>query len=180
MESAVEQAQASAERRGLRLSLSLPPNPVRVRHDPQRIGQVVTNLVGNAVKFTPRGGSVAVELVADAEGAKIIVRDTGVGIDTSELPQIFERFYRGTLAHEARASGSGLGLAIVKSIVDLHAGRVTVDSRLGSGTTFTVILPRDPRSLEETRTAPIDESGLATRSDTTPGEVADSSPSPAS
>jgi signal transduction histidine kinase len=180
VESAVEQAQASAARRGLGLSLSLPPNPVRVQHDPQRIGQVVTNLVGNALKFTPRGGSVAVELAAGAEGARIVVRDTGVGIDTSELPQIFDRFYRGTLAHEARASGSGLGLAIVKSIVDLHSGRVTVDSRLGAGTTFTVILPRDPRSLDETRAAPIDEGGLTTRPEATPDEVADSSPSPAS
>ena len=133
VESAVEQAHASAARRGLRLSVSLPPNPVRIRHDPQRIGQVVTNLVGNALKFTPRGGSVEVELLPDAEGARIVVRDTGVGIDSSELPRIFDRFYRGTLAHEARASGSGLGLAIVKSIVDLHAGRIAVDSRLGAG-----------------------------------------------
>jgi signal transduction histidine kinase len=180
VESAVEQAQASAARRGLRLSLSLPPNPIRVRHDPQRIGQVVTNLVGNAVKFTPRGGSVAVELAADAEGAQIVVRDTGVGIEGSELNRIFDRFYRGTLAHEARASGSGLGLAIVKSIVDLHSGRITVDSRLGSGTTFTVILPRDPRSLDDTLATLVDEAGQPSGPDAIPAEVADSSPSPAS
>ncbi|MDP9482463.1 MAG: HAMP domain-containing histidine kinase [Chloroflexota bacterium] len=180
VESAVEQAQASAARRGLRLGLSLPPNPVRVRHDPQRIGQVVTNLVGNAVKFTPRGGSVEVELVADSAGARIVVRDSGVGIDSSELPQIFDRFFRGTLAHEARASGSGLGLAIVKSIVDLHAGRITVDSGLGSGTTFTVILPRDPRSLDDARSALVDEQVLPSEPGALPTEVADSSPSPAS
>ena len=67
---------------------------------------------------------MTVELRPDAEGARIVVRDTGVGIDASELPHIFDRFYRGTMANEARGSGSGLGLAIVKSIVDLHAGRV--------------------------------------------------------
>ncbi len=149
VESSVEQAQATASRRGLTLRLSLPRNPVRIRHDPQRIGQVVTNLVGNAIKFTPRGGTVEVELQPDPDGARIIVRDSGVGIDPSELPHIFERFYRGTMANEARGSGSGLGLAIVKSIVDLHAGRITVDSRLGGGTTFAVILPKDPRAVPE-------------------------------
>ncbi|MCU0482722.1 MAG: HAMP domain-containing histidine kinase [Chloroflexi bacterium] len=149
VESAVEQAGAQADRRGIALSLQLPPNPVRIRHDPQRIGQVMANLIGNALKFTPRGGTVSVEVRPGRAGASILVRDTGVGIDTTELPHIFERFYRGSQASEARGSGSGLGLAIVKSIVDMHAGRVTVESRLGSGTTFTVSLPRDPRPAEQ-------------------------------
>jgi signal transduction histidine kinase len=74
------------------------------------------------------------------------VRDTGVGIDARELPRIFERFYRGSEANEARGSGSGLGLAIVKSIVDMHGGRISVESRVGAGTTFVVALPRDPRT----------------------------------
>jgi heavy metal sensor kinase len=146
IESAVEQAEAAAQRRGVRLTLHLPDAPVRIRHDPQRIGQVVGNLVGNALKFTPRNGSVDVELRPSAEGAEIEVRDTGVGIDPAELPHIFERFYRGAQANEARGSGSGLGLAIVKSIVDMHGGRISVESRLGTGTTFLVTLPRDPRT----------------------------------
>jgi signal transduction histidine kinase len=108
------------------------------------------------------------------------VRDTGIGIDSTELPRIFDRFYRGALAHEARGSGSGLGLAIVKSIVDLHAGRVTVDSRLGSGATFTVILPKDPRSLDDARAASAEEIGRPSEADPIATEVADSSPSPAS
>ena len=145
VESAVEQAAAGAARRGIGLTLQLSPNPVRIRHDPQRVGQVVANLVGNALKFTPRDGTVTVEVKPLREGAAIVVRDTGVGIDTTELPHIFERFYRGSRASEARGSGSGLGLAIVKSIVDMHGGRVSVESRLGTGTTFTVALPRDPR-----------------------------------
>jgi signal transduction histidine kinase len=153
IESAVEQAAPAARRRGVELTLRMPDGPVRVRHDPQRIGQVVTNLVGNALKFTPRGGSVAVELRPHREGAQIEVRDTGVGIDPSELPRIFERFYRGSRSNEARGSGSGLGLAIVRSIVDMHGGRVAVESRLGAGSTFTVTLPHDPR-LSDERAAP--------------------------
>jgi signal transduction histidine kinase len=148
VESAVEQATAVARRRGIALALQLPPNPVRIRHDPQRVGQVMANLIGNALKFTPPGGTVTVEVRPQRGGAAVVVRDTGVGIDTTELPHIFERFYRGSQASEARGSGSGLGLAIVKSIVDMHGGRVAVESRLGTGTTFTVTLPRDPRPAE--------------------------------
>ena len=133
VESAVEQAHNGAARRGLRLSVSLPPNPVRIRHDPQRIGQVVSQPRRQRREVHATGRIGRGRAAPDVEGARIVVRDTGVGIDSPELPRIFDRFYRGTLAHEARASGSGLGLAIVKSIVDLHAGRITVDSRLGEG-----------------------------------------------
>ena len=101
-------------------------------------------------------GLVEVDLRPTAEGAEIEVRDTGVGIDPAELPRIFERFYRGSQANEARGVGSGLGLAIVKSIVDMHGGRVSVESRLGVGTTFLVSLPRDPRTetVSEPEVAP--------------------------
>jgi signal transduction histidine kinase len=109
---------------------------------------VVTNLVGNAIKFTPPGGSVRVVVAPFRDGARIDVDDTGIGIDASELPRIFERFYRGSRANEARGSGSGLGLAIVRSIVDMHHGSVSVDSRVGSGSKFSVFLPRDPRTDE--------------------------------
>ncbi len=125
---------------------------------------------------------MTVELQPVAEGARIVVRDTGVGIDAAELPHIFDRFYRGTMANEARGSGSGLGLAIVKSIVDLHAGRVTVDSRLGAGTTFTVLLPRDPRAASEAPPAVSpSETEIERRVEgAVRPEVADSSPSTAS
>jgi signal transduction histidine kinase len=146
IESAVEQAQVSARRRGLNLTAEMPGMPVSTRHDPQRLGQVLTNLIGNAMKFTPRGGSVRVTLAPYLRGARINVIDTGVGIGPEELPHIFDRFYRGSRANEARGSGSGLGLAIVRSIVDMHGGRVMVESRVGSGTTFSVTLPADPRT----------------------------------
>jgi len=123
-----------------------PEAPIQIRHDPVRIGQVVTNLVGNAIKFTPRGGRVTVGVRGEPDGSAVItVADTGIGIDAAELPRIFDRFFRGARASEARGSGSGLGLAIVRSIVEMHGGTVTVESRLGAGSTFRVVLPPNPR-----------------------------------
>ena len=148
VEQAVEQADAAARRRGLDLAVSLPEHQLRIRHDPVRVGQVVANLVGNAIKFTPRGGRIRVDVAPTDFGVQIVVGDSGVGIDAEELPRIFERFYRGTRANEARGSGSGLGLAIVQSIVEMHGGTVRVSSRLNAGSTFTVALPRDPRHIE--------------------------------
>jgi signal transduction histidine kinase len=171
VESAVEQAGPAARRRGVSLRLEPAMAPIRLRHDPQRIGQVVTNLVGNAIKFTERNGSVDVSVVPGPDGgARIEVTDTGVGIEPSELPRIFERFYRGSRANEARGSGSGLGLAIVRSIVDMHHGTVEVVSRLGAGSTFTVTLPADPRRE--------DDGGPPTTTETSPdhGKMVDSSP----
>jgi signal transduction histidine kinase len=149
----VEQAEGAAQKRGITLRLHLPDRPVRIRHDPQRIGQVVSNLVLNSIKFTRRGGSVDVSLEAADGGARIDVVDTGVGIDAEELPHIFERFYRGSQANEARGSGSGLGLAIVRSIVDMHGGAIAVESRVGAGSRFIVTLPADPRLVEGTPAA---------------------------
>jgi signal transduction histidine kinase len=153
VESATHQHDAVAARRGVTIDLAMPDSPIRIRHDPPRIGQVVANLVGNAVKFTARGGHVRVSVEPTADGARIDVTDTGVGIDPTELPHIFERFYRGSRANEARGSGSGLGLAIVRSIVDIHGGTVTVESGLEAGSRFTVRLPRDPRHVAGTPAA---------------------------
>ena len=150
VESAVEQARPAARKRGVSLEVELPERPVRIRHDPQRIGQVVSNLVANAIKFTQRGGNISVAVKPSADGAQIEVVDTGIGIDAAELPRIFDRFYRGTRANEARGSGSGLGLAIVRSIVDMHGGNVVVESRVGAGSKFVVTLPRDARPADAT------------------------------
>ena len=111
----------------------------------------MTNLVGNALKFTPRGGGVSVRL-EDREGAVAIeVRDTGPGIPPEELPRIFERFYRGTNTGDARASGSGLGLAIARSIVEMHGGEIDVGSEVGQGTEFRIHLPRTSAPEREAR-----------------------------
>ncbi|HEU0243757.1 MAG TPA: HAMP domain-containing sensor histidine kinase [Candidatus Limnocylindrales bacterium] len=181
IESAVEQQRATAERKGITLTASVPDRPLRIRHDPPRVGQIVSNLVGNAIKFTPAGGDIRVVARAEAGGgARIEVMDTGVGMAPDELPRIFERFYRGAEANEARSTGSGLGLAIVKSIVDMHHGSIAVESRRGVGSRFVVELPRDPREVVEVEPPRPDEEP-ATGSWAPPaaperGKVDDSSP----
>jgi signal transduction histidine kinase len=143
VENAVQQQLPNAERKNISLRVEVPEEPVRQRHDPQRVGQVLTNLIGNAIKFTPADGSVDVVLAQTPDGAELRVSDTGVGIDPQELPMVFERFYRGASAHESRASGSGLGLSIVRQIVEMHNGRIAITSSPGKGTRVSVALPRD-------------------------------------
>jgi two-component system, OmpR family, phosphate regulon sensor histidine kinase PhoR len=122
--------------------------------DPRQLGQAITNLAANAVKFTPRGGQVVVSAAREpsARGAHdagawagdevvIRVRDTGIGIPTDEVPQLFDRFFRATNARKAVIQGTGLGLAIVAEIVAQHHGTVEVESELGIGTTFVIRLP---------------------------------------
>ena len=143
VENAVQQALPSAERKDVTLTMTVPEDPIRQRHDPQRLGQVLGNLIGNAIKFTPGGGKVDVTLEQIRDGAELRVADTGVGIDPQELPNVFDRFYRGAQAHESRAAGSGLGLSIVRSIVEMHDGRIAISSTPGTGTHVSVALPRD-------------------------------------
>jgi signal transduction histidine kinase len=142
VENAVQHAEPMAERKGVELLMHLPDQAVIQLHDPPRIGQVLTNLIGNAIKFTPAGGRVDVELDPTKEGAEISVTDTGVGITADELPYVFERFWRGARTPQERGAGSGLGLAIVKSIVDMHEGRIEIQSAPGSGTRVVVQLPQ--------------------------------------
>lgn len=166
---AVEQAAAGARRAGVAVDERVPTRKVLVRHDAALVGQAVANLVANALKFTTRGGSVLVSVQLLSTGAATVtVRDTGVGISSDELPRIFDRFYRGTeglaaTSRAARATGSGLGLAIVKSIVDMHAGRIVVESLPGEGTSFALTFPADPEAVEEeVPEAPLTEAGPAT------------------
>ncbi len=113
-----------------------------VQADPQQLEQVFTNLISNALKFTPAGGSVLVTLSpADEDGVVIEVRDTGMGIPPDEYPNLFTRFFRASNAAEAALPGTGLGLAIVQEIVHRHGGAVDIESELGVGTTLTVWLP---------------------------------------
>ncbi|MGH2428070.1 MAG: sensor histidine kinase [Candidatus Limnocylindria bacterium] len=140
----VVQAHAEvAERRGIGLGSEVPGSAVELRFDRERIVQLLTNLVGNALKFTPPGGDVELRLLEEADSVTVEVRDTGPGIPAEELPRIFERFYRGTNTGDARASGSGLGLAIVRSIVEMHGGEINVASVVGEGSIFRIRLPRD-------------------------------------
>ncbi|HEX5293143.1 MAG TPA: ATP-binding protein [Streptosporangiaceae bacterium] len=111
-----------------------------VRADSRWMHQVITNLLGNAVKFTPAGGRVTVSTGTDGDLARLTVADTGVGIEPDQLPHVFERFWRGT--NPMRAAGSGIGLAIVAELVRGHDGEIHVTSTPGAGTVFAVSLPR--------------------------------------
>lgn len=142
-EDAVDHAEPMAERKGVALRTHLPDEPIIQPHDPPRLGQVLGNLIGNAIKFTSSGGHVDVSVEATADGASFTVRDDGVGIDPDELEHVFDRFYRGTRRPRERAGGSGLGLAIARSIVDMHHGRVSISSTPDVGTEVLVTLPRD-------------------------------------
>jgi signal transduction histidine kinase len=106
--------------------------------DEERLLQIVVNLVGNAIRFTKRGGRVVVRLVSTGSELEIQVEDTGIGIPVGELPYVFEPYRQ---AHADRG-GTGLGLAIVRGVAQAHGGRVTVESQEGKGSRFTVLLPR--------------------------------------
>ena len=125
----------------------IPPGscvPRRVIGDPTKVRQVLTNLVGNALKFTEEG-SVRIYIEPDGEFLNVRVRDTGIGIDEEFLPQLFEEFVQESDGPSRIYEGSGLGLAITTRLVKLMNGKISVDSKKGEGSTFTVTLPRvDP------------------------------------
>jgi two-component system phosphate regulon sensor histidine kinase PhoR len=110
--------------------------------DEEAIRQIVDNLVDNAIKYTPEGGSVSVACYSDQNSATIEVADTGIGIPRDDLPRIFERFYRVDKARSRELGGTGLGLSIVKHLMQSIGGQIDVTSRVGSGSRFTVHLPR--------------------------------------
>jgi signal transduction histidine kinase/CHASE3 domain sensor protein len=139
---AVESARPSAEEAGLRLELLVDDAP-RIRGDRARLAQLVDNLVANAIKFTPSGGIVEVAAGARHGTVTLSVRDTGPGMSSEELGGLFERFYRTRRAAERQVPGTGLGLAISRAIAEAHGGTITVSSRVGVGTTFTLELPSE-------------------------------------
>ena len=129
-----------ADAKGVTLSSTTPAGVV-VTADRTRLEQVAANLIDNAVKYTPSGGRVDVDVLQDADTAVLRVSDTGPGIPADELPRIFDRLFRGDTSRTER--GLGLGLSLVKAVVEAHGGTVDVCSELGRGSTFTVSLPAD-------------------------------------
>jgi len=130
-----------SEEKNIALVAELPSLPVKIVGDKSAISQLTSNLLDNAFKYTPRGGSVWVRLRSDGQNAIIEVQDTGIGIEISHQNRIFERFYRVDKARSRELGGTGLGLSIVKHIALAHNGRVSLDSTIGIGSTFRVCIP---------------------------------------
>ncbi|HEU5300275.1 MAG TPA: ATP-binding protein [bacterium] len=137
----VDKLRPLADTSRLTLVQSAPPGIV-VFADADRLEQVLTNLVDNALKYTPPGGRVEVQVAAENGEVEVVVNDTGLGIRPEDLPHVFERFYRSDRSRTRGSGGTGLGLAIAKHLVEAHGGRISVSSRPNEGTTFTVRMPR--------------------------------------
>jgi PAS domain S-box-containing protein len=138
LRAAAEMYAGLAAEQGVALSVQADDDVPAVQADRARLLQVLSNLVGNAVKFTPAGGSVRIGAERAGEGVRCWVRDTGRGIDAEHLPRLFERFWQG---HRGDTQGLGLGLTIAKAIVDAHGGRIWAESVPGQGSTFSFTLP---------------------------------------
>ena len=135
--------EARIDAKKLDVELDIGDKKLMVDADPSQIAQVLRNLIDNAIKFTPEGGSLRLGAKADIKQAVISVRDSGKGIDKESIPHLFERFYKAEKAHTpGESAGTGLGLAIVKRIIDQHDQEITVESDLGKGTCFTFTLKR--------------------------------------
>jgi signal transduction histidine kinase len=137
----LESFQAQASKQGIALSASITPDVGMVMMDTSRIGRVLNNLISNALRHTKSGGQV--QLIAEREAGlvRIKVADSGEGIAPEDLPYVFDQFYRGEKSRSRQTGGVGLGLAIARGIVEAHGGEISVESQLGSGSTFCFTLP---------------------------------------
>jgi len=137
----IEAVRARARAGEIELQTDLPEDLPLVDIDPQRIGQVLRNLLDNALTHTPPGGEIAIAAHADAQWVEVCVRDTGSGIAAKDLPYVFERFYRADRSRSRATGGAGLGLAIVRQLVQAHGGQIEVESEAGQGARFIFTLP---------------------------------------
>jgi signal transduction histidine kinase len=137
---AVEAARPLADKRQIELR-DQSETKLQLLGDRDRVGQVIDNLLSNALKFTPEGGVITIDVARSNGNARLVVSDTGVGMRSDEIRHLFERFYRTDAATEQAVQGSGLGLSICKAIVEAHGGAITADSRLGFGTSLMIELP---------------------------------------
>lgn len=132
-----------AKEKGIELSVHFDSEEIDFRFDPDRIEQVLTNLIDNAIRHVPDSASVVISGKTDERGLYFEVSDQGPGIPEEDLPFLFERFYKGDKSRTRGVSGTGLGLAIAKNIIDAHRGNISVKSKLGQGTTFSFFIPRN-------------------------------------
>ncbi len=133
--------EAEAESRNMQLEVHLEEAPEYCYADPKRLKQIILNLVNNAFRYTPEGGTITIVARQQNHDFLFSVQDTGMGIAPEDLDKIFDRFYRTDRSRDRESGGSGLGLAITKALVDAHGGWIKVESQLNEGTIFTVMLP---------------------------------------
>jgi signal transduction histidine kinase len=146
---AVAQAlRPQVEARKICLDVDWPADLPRVDLDPKRVGQVLRNLLANALRYTPEGGRIRLDVRQESERVVVRVQDTGPGIPAEHLNNVFERFYRVDASRTRGTGGSGIGLSVVKQLVEAHGGRVAVDSAPGRGATFTFTLPTAAHCFE--------------------------------
>ncbi|GHO72522.1 two-component sensor histidine kinase [Ktedonobacter sp. SOSP1-85] len=138
---AVHVLQLRAAEKEITLDIDLPPGLPWVEADPERVAQILRNLIGNAIMHTPEGGKITVSAAEHGNEVLVRVRDTGCGIEAQHLPYVFERFYRADSSRTRSTGGTGLGLAIVKQMVQAHGGQVSVESQSGRGSCFAFTLP---------------------------------------
>jgi two-component system sensor histidine kinase CiaH len=138
--------QLLADSKGIAVSVSTNGSPI-VSGDEQRLGELLIVLLDNAIKYTDEGGRVSLAVAPAGSDVRITVHDTGRGIPPEALAHVFDRFYRVDKARSRELGGTGLGLAIAKWIVDVHGGRIRIDSSVGAGTTVTVDLPAENLEL---------------------------------
>ena len=141
LEDAVDSMRLIAEKKKIALSLGSPPNSVEALCDSEAVVQILTNLLDNAIKYTPEGGRIEVGMKLKTDGVEIHVADSGIGVPEEELPRLFERFYRVDKGRSRQLGGTGLGLAIVKHLIRAQGGEVWVTSVAGKGSEFTFSLP---------------------------------------
>jgi PAS domain S-box-containing protein len=141
----IDLMRADAEAKKIDLQFSAPPTSPLINADRNSMEGIFTNLISNAIKYTPEGGKVRVTLGEEGGFVKAAVSDTGIGIKKEDLPRIFDKFFRVKTPETREIIGTGLGLSIVKNIVDAHLGSISVESEEGGGTTFTVLLPKESK-----------------------------------
>jgi two-component system phosphate regulon sensor histidine kinase PhoR len=139
----VEAVQPEVEQKGLELRVEVPDTLVTIKANDDDLERLLSNLLENAVKYTPPKGKVRLQLTLNKNAVRIVVMDTGIGISPESMPRIFEEFYRAKNAKEMGQEGTGLGLSLVKHIVDRYHGEIDVESKVREGSTFTVTLPRE-------------------------------------
>jgi PAS domain S-box-containing protein len=146
----------AAKRKGLRVSLAIDPQARLVRGDSRRLKQMLVNLLGNAVKFTPEGGAIGLDVQADSERGELCfgIWDTGVGIPREQFERLFQPFVQLDSRPARQYDGTGLGLALVSGMAELHHGRIQVESELGQGSRFEIRLPWDPAAQRADRLQP--------------------------